>query len=88
MENPEKQNRNLYYQYHQDHGQITEDCRSLWDNLDQLVRERKLKQLLHHSSSLGGQANFGSQRDIPSRPPLGNYQFYLHCIRQNRIMPI
>ena len=24
-----------------------------------------------HSSGLGGQANPGSQRDIPSRPPLG-----------------
>ena len=69
--NPEKQNRNLYYQYHQDHGHTTEDCRSLWDHLDQLVREGKLKQLLHHSSGLGGQANSGSQRDIPSRPPLG-----------------
>ena len=69
--NPEKRNRNLYCQYHQDHGHTIEDCRSLWDHLDQLVREGKLKQLLHHSSGLGGQANFGSQRDIPSRPPLG-----------------
>ena len=43
----------------------------MWDHLDQLVREGKLKQLLHHSSGLGGQANSGSQRDIPSRPPLG-----------------
>ena len=39
--------------------------------MDQLVREGKLKQLLHHSSALGGQANSGSQRDIPLRPPLG-----------------
>ena len=30
-----------------------------------------MKQLLHHSSGLGSQANSGSQRDIPSRPPLG-----------------
>ena len=30
-----------------------------------------MKQLLHHSSGLGGQANSGSQRDIPSRPHLG-----------------
>ena len=58
--NPEKRNRNLYCQYHQDHGRTTEDCRSLWDHLDQLVREGKLKQLLHHSSGLGGQANPGS----------------------------
>ena len=71
MGNPEKRNRNLYYQYHQDHGHTTEDCRSLWDHLDQLVQEGKLKQLLHHSSGLGSQANSGSQRDIPSRPPLG-----------------
>ena len=27
--------------------------------------------MLHHSSGLGGQANSRSQRDIPSRPPLG-----------------
>ena len=39
--------------------------------MDQLVREGKLKQLLHHSSGLGGQANSRSQRDVPSRPPLG-----------------
>ena len=69
--NPEKRNHNLYCQYHQDHGHTTKDCRSLWDHLDQLVREGKLKQLLHHCSGLGGQANSGSQRDIPSRPPLG-----------------
>ena len=69
--NPKKWSRNLYCQYHQDHGHTTEDCRSLWDHLDQLIREGKLKQLLHHSSGSGGQANSGSQRDIPSRPPLG-----------------
>ena len=69
--NPEKRNRNLYCQYLRDHGHTTEDCRSLWGHLDQLVREGKLKQLLHNSSSLGGRANFGSEREIPSRPPLG-----------------
>ena len=69
--NPEKRNRNFYCQCHQDHGHTIEDCRSLWDHLDQLVRKGKLKQLLHHSSGLGVQANSGSQRDVPSRPPLG-----------------
>ena len=47
--NPEKRNRNLYCQYHRDHGHTTEDCRSLWDHLDQLVRKGKLTQLLHYS---------------------------------------
>ena len=69
--NPEKQNRNLYCQYHRDHGHTIKDCRSLWDHLDQLVQEGKLKQLLHYSSVLGGQANSGSEREIPLRPPLG-----------------
>ena len=69
--NPEKRNRNLYYQYLRDHGHIIEDCRSLWDHLDQLVREGKLKQLLHHSSGLDGQTNSRFERETPSRPPLG-----------------
>ena len=71
MGNPEKRNHNLYCQYHQDYGHTTKDCRSLWDNLDQLVQEGKLKQLLHHSSGQGSQANSESRKDIPSRPPLG-----------------
>ena len=50
MGNPKKRNHNLYCQYHQDHTHTIEDCRSLWDHLDQLVREEKLKQILHHSS--------------------------------------
>ena len=69
--NPEKRNRNLYCQYHRDHGHTTEDCRSLWDHLDQLAREGKLKQLLHHSSGLGGQTTFRSERETRSRLPLG-----------------
>ena len=71
MGNPEKRNRNLYCQYHRDHGHTTEDCRSLWDHLDQLVREGKLKQLLHHSSGLGGQIDARSERENLSRSPLG-----------------
>ena len=69
--NPKKRNRNLYCQYHRDHGHTTKDCRSLWDHLDQLAREGKLKQLLHHSSGLGGQTTSRFERKTPSRPPLG-----------------
>ena len=61
MGNPEKRNHNLYCQYHQDHGHTMEDCKSLWDHLDQLVREGKLKQLLHQSSSQGNQASSKSR---------------------------
>ena len=45
-----KRNQNLYCQYHQDHGHTTENCRNLWNYLDQLVRKGKLRHLLHHSS--------------------------------------
>ena len=69
--NPKKRNHNLCCQYHQDHGHTTENCRSLWDHLDQLVREGKLKQLLHHSRGLRGRANSRFEREIPSRPSLG-----------------
>ncbi|XP_065622591.1 uncharacterized protein LOC136064590 [Quercus suber] len=48
--NPVRRNHNLYCQYHQDHGHAIEECKSLWDHLDQLVHVGKLKQLLHHSS--------------------------------------
>nr|XP_023879494.1 uncharacterized protein LOC111991921 [Quercus suber] len=69
--NPERRNHNLYCQYHQDHGHATEDCRSLWDHLDQLVRDGKLKHLLDPSNGRGRQTGSGPRRDDPSKPPLG-----------------
>ncbi|XP_065629003.1 uncharacterized protein LOC136067293 [Quercus suber] len=69
--NPERRNHNLYCQYYQDHGHATEDCRSLWDHLDQLVREGRLRHLLHHSNGRGGQVNFESEKRDSTKPPLG-----------------
>ena len=40
---PVRCNQSLHYQYHQDRGHTIKDCRTLWDHLDQLVREGKLK---------------------------------------------
>ena len=40
---PRKRNPNLYCHYHQDHGHTTDNYRNLWDHLEQLVREGKLK---------------------------------------------
>nr|XP_023890202.1 uncharacterized protein LOC112002276 [Quercus suber] len=56
---------------------ILEDCRSLWDHLEQLVREGKLKQLLHHSSGRRGQASSEPRRDDSLRPPLGTINVIL-----------
>nr|XP_023893177.1 uncharacterized protein LOC112005155 [Quercus suber] len=48
-----------------------EDCRSLWDHMDQLVWDGKLKHLLHHSSGRESQTNTEPRRDNSSKPPLG-----------------
>ena len=69
--NPLRRNQSLYCQYHQDQGHTTEDYRNLWDHLDHLVQEGKLKQLLHHSSGQGCQTGSDPRRDASSRPPLG-----------------
>ena len=87
MGNPKKRNYNIYCQYHQDHGHTIEDYKNLWDHLDQLVREGKLKQLLHHSSGQGSQANSESRRDIPSRPPLGTINVIFTALRRTGSCP-
>ncbi|XP_065629201.1 uncharacterized protein LOC136067374 [Quercus suber] len=68
---PAKRNRNLYCQYHQDHGHITVDCNNLWDHLEQLVQEGKLTQFLHHSGGRGGHIGSAFQGDASRGPPLG-----------------
>ena len=68
---PMRCNQNLYYQYQQELGHTTEDCRNLRNHLDQLVQEGKLKHLMHHSSGQQGQANPESQRDTSLKPPIG-----------------
>ena len=64
-------NQNLYCHYHQDHGHTIEDCRNLWDHLEQLVREGRLKHLLHHSSGRRGQSSSVFQGNAAPKPPLG-----------------
>ncbi|XP_030942145.1 uncharacterized protein LOC115967229 [Quercus lobata] len=68
---PTRRNQNLYCHYHLDHGHTTKNCRNLWDHLEQLVREGKLKQLLHHSSGRVSQAGSEVQGSASLRLPLG-----------------
>ena len=68
---PIRRNQSLYCHYHQDHGHTTKDCRNLWDQLDQLIQEGKLKQLLHHSSGQGNQTGLAFRGDASSRFSLG-----------------
>ena len=54
-----------------------EDCRNLWNYLDQLVQEGKLKHLLHRSSGHQSQARQEPQRDTALRPPVGTINVIL-----------
>ena len=68
--NPARRNPSLYCKYHQDQGYTTEECRNLWDHLEPLVQEGKLKHLLYHSSGRAEQTSLDPQRDALSRHPL------------------
>ena len=82
-----KRNQNLYCQYHQDHGHTTKNCRNLWNYLDQLVREGKLRHLLHHSSGHQNQAPQEPRRDAALRPPVGTINTILATPGKTRGYP-
>ena len=82
-----RRNQNLYCQYHQDHGHIIEDCRNLWDHLDQLVWEGKLKQLLHYSSGRGSQTGLEFRGDASLRLPLGTINVIFVALERNGSCP-
>ena len=84
---PIRRNQSLYCQYHQDQRHTTEDCRNLWDHLDQLVQEGKLKQLLHHSRGQAGQTGLDPRRDASSRPPLGTINFIFAALGRTGSCP-
>ena len=84
---PMNRNQNLYCHYHQDHGYTTEDCRKLWDHLEQLVREEKLKHFLHHSSGRGGQLSSAFQGNAAPKPPLGTINVIFAAPRRTGSCP-
>ena len=67
---PIKCNQSDYCQYYQDRGHTTKDYRTLWDYLDQLVREGRLKQFFYHPNGYGGQTGSKPRRDASSIAPL------------------
>ena len=46
-EDPLRCNQSLHCQYHQEYRHTTEDYRTLWNHLKQLVREGRLQQFLY-----------------------------------------
>ena len=51
-----RHNQSLYYQYHQEQGHTTEDYRTLWNHLEQLVRDGRLQQFLYRLNGQGDHA--------------------------------
>ncbi|XP_065622633.1 uncharacterized protein LOC111989367 [Quercus suber] len=84
---PERRNQDRYCQYHQDHEHATEDCRNLWNYLDQLVREGKLKHLLHHSNSQQGQTYQKPRRDTAMRQLAGTINVILAALGRTGMRP-
>ncbi|XP_075665732.1 uncharacterized protein LOC142635471 [Castanea sativa] len=66
-----KRNQNLHCHYHQERGYTTEDCRTLWNHLEQLVKEGKQKQFLYQPNGQGNQSGVANHGGPSSRPPLG-----------------
>ncbi|XP_075661508.1 uncharacterized protein LOC142631261 [Castanea sativa] len=67
---PMKCNQSLHCQYHQERGHTTEDCRTLWNHLQQLVKDGRLKQFLYWPNRQGDSAGSGTQGNASSRPHL------------------
>ena len=82
-----KRNQNLYCQYHQDHRHTTENCRNLWNYLDQLVREGKLKHLLHHSSGHQSRTHQEPRIDAALRPPVRTINMILAALGRTGTYP-
>ncbi|XP_050286224.1 uncharacterized protein LOC126725504 [Quercus robur] len=69
---PSKRNQNLYCAYHQEPGHVTDECRNLKNYLERLVREGKLRHLLHRPE----QSNVDT-RQSALRPPIGTINVIL-----------
>ena len=68
---PLRHNQSLHCQYHQERGHTTEDYRTLWNHLEQLVRKGRLQQFLYRPNGQADQSRSGTQGNISLRPPLG-----------------
>ena len=66
-----RRNQIFHCQYHQERGHTIEDYKTLWNHLEQLIREGRLQQFLNRPNRQGDQSRSGAQGNVSSRPPLG-----------------
>ena len=84
---PMRCNQSLHCQYHQERGHTTEDYRTLWNHLEQLVRDGRLKQFLYRSNGHEDQAGLRAQGNASSRPPLGKINIIFAASRRTVLQP-
>ena len=84
---PLRHSQSLHFQCHQDRGHTTEDCRTLWNHLEQLVKEGKFQQFLYQSNKRKDQSRSGAQRNASSRPPLGTINVIFVALGRTGFQP-
>ena len=65
---PNKRNQNKYYRFHRDHGHDTDDCFDLKQQIENLIRQGKLRNFLGRDSK---DEKLKMKIEESSRPPLG-----------------
>ena len=84
---PMRRNQSLHCQYHQERGYTTEDCRTLWNHLEQLVKDGRLQQFLYRLKWQGDQAGSRAQGNASSRPPLGTINVIFVALGRTSLQP-
>ena len=84
---PLRCNQSLYYQYHQKQGHTTEDCKTLWNHLKQLLREGRLQQFLYRPNGQRDQSRSGAQGNASSKPSLGTINVIFAASRRTSSHP-
>ncbi|XP_075664062.1 uncharacterized protein LOC142633702 [Castanea sativa] len=84
---PLRRNQKLHCHYHQERGHTTEDCRILWNHLEQLVKEGKLKKFLYQPNRQGNQSGVANHGGPSSRPPLGTINVIFAAPRRTSLAP-
>ncbi|XP_030958453.1 uncharacterized protein LOC115980331 [Quercus lobata] len=84
---PLRRNQSLHCQYHQEWEHTTKDSRTLWNCLEQLVREGRLQKFLYRPNGQGDQSRSGAQGNASSRPPLGTINIIFAASRRTGSQP-
>ncbi|XP_075661194.1 uncharacterized protein LOC142631016 [Castanea sativa] len=84
---PMRRNQNLHCHYHRERGHTTEDCRTLSNHLEQLVKKGRLNQFLYRPNGQRDHSGLVNQGNTSSRPPLGKINVIFTASRRTGSRP-